>query len=325
MISRRRFIAFLGGLAFARTAPGCAWLDDKPVTVAAHVWSGYEPLFLAQREGWLDARRVRLVETRSASDSMKALVNGTVEGAALTLDEALRARGNGVPLSVVMIFDISAGADMLIARAGITCIADLRGRSIGFEQGGVGALMLTEALRSAGLTHGDVKLTPLTIDQHLDAWRRNLVDACITFEPVAGRLLGLGGHNLFDSRRLPDTIVDVLAMRGDLLNRRGNAITVLIQGHFRALEHLWQNPQDAAYRMASHMNLPAAAVLSTFKGMVLPDAANNYRLLTGESPEVLTIARKLSTLMVKNGLLKEEDSMNALILADFLPATLQEQ
>ncbi|MDO9067107.1 MAG: ABC transporter substrate-binding protein [Deltaproteobacteria bacterium] len=77
-------------------------------------------------EGWLDTQQVRLVEMSSGQDSLKALAEGKVDGAAMTLDEVLQARASGLPLSVVMIFDISAGADMLVAYPGIKTLADLR-------------------------------------------------------------------------------------------------------------------------------------------------------------------------------------------------------
>ncbi|MDD3815781.1 MAG: ABC transporter substrate-binding protein [Desulfocapsaceae bacterium] len=302
----------------------CAWLTDKPIAIATRIWPGYELEYLARSEGWLDRQQVRLVEMSSGRDSMKALAEGKVDGAAMTLDEVLQARASGLPLSVVMIFDVSAGADMLVARPGSKTLADLKGRRIGFEQGSVGELMLVESLRAAGLTKEDVTLVMLPVDQQRAAWLRDEVDAVITFEPVATQLLGQGALNLFDSRQIPNTIVDVLAIRSDKLDRsHAKAIRHLLSAHFRALKYLNRNPQDAAYRMAPHLGLPAANFLSVFKGLMLPDAAHNYRLLAGTSPELITSARQLSAIMVKSGLLKQADPLTTLIRADFLPTDFQ--
>ena len=43
------------------------------------------------------------------------------------------------------------------------------------------------------------------------------------------------------------------------------------------------------------------------------------RLLAGELPALLASARQLSTAMVKNQLIKQEDPLTGLIQADFLP------
>ncbi|MFA6498966.1 MAG: ABC transporter substrate-binding protein [Desulfurivibrionaceae bacterium] len=324
MLSRRRFIVFFVCVTLALTLSGCEWLADKPISIGAYVWPGYEPMFLARNKGWLDAQQVRLVETTSTTDSLKALAEGKVDGAALTLDEVLQARASGLPLSVVMIFDISAGSDMVVARSDIKNLADLKGRRIGFEQGAVGDLMLAEALREAGLTKEEVTLVSLPVDQQLAAWSHDQLDAAVTYEPVASQLLAQGALKVFDSGQIPNLIVDVLAIRNDVLDRiHAKAIRHLIVAHFRALKHLSRNPQDAAYRMAPRLGLPAANLLSIFKGLVLPDAAENYRLLAGTSPELLASARNLSTIMVKNKLLEQDAPLTSLIRADFLPTDFQ--
>lgn len=321
LITRRQFNFTLAGLAAALTIPGCRWSSDRPVSIAAHVWPGYEPMFLARSEGWLDIRQVNLVETNSATESMQALTDGRADGAALTLDEVLRGRAIGLPLSVVMIFDVSAGADVLITRSGIKKLAELKGCRIGYEPGAVGALMLAEILQAAKLAMDDVKLVSLTIDKQLDAWAHDQVDAIVTYEPVSSQLLAQGGIKLFDSRQIPNTIVDVLAIRSDALDpSHAAAIRHLLFAHFRALDHLNRNPLDAAYRMASRLNLPAADVLPAFKGLLLPDAANNRRLLTGPSPELLDTARRVSAIMVKSELLPRDDTLAGLVHAEFLPS-----
>jgi NitT/TauT family transport system substrate-binding protein len=318
-ITRRQFISLLSNLAIMQTLPGCEWID-RPVSVAAHIWPGYEPLFLARNRGWLDIKKVHLIETASATESLQALNQGKAHGAALTLDEVLKARAAGLRLSVVMIFDISTGADMLIARSGIKQLSDLKGRRIGFEQGAVSELVLTEALQIAGLGKDDVQLVTVNIDKHRDAWINNEIDAVTTYEPVASQLLQLNGTKLFDSRQIPNTIVDVLAIRRDVLDfHHADALRHLLATHFYTLDYLNHNPQDAAYRMAAHLALPAADVLTSLKGLVLPDAANNYRWLAGPAPELLVCARKLSNSMVKSGALEKNDPLDALIFADFLP------
>lgn len=93
--SRRQFVKLLGGLGAVWALPGCESLADKPISIASHVWVGYEPMFLARSEGWLDEKQVRIFETAAATESMRALAEGKVEGAALTLDEVFKARQKG--------------------------------------------------------------------------------------------------------------------------------------------------------------------------------------------------------------------------------------
>ena len=138
---------------------------------------------------------------------------------------------------------------------------------------------------------------------------------------MASALLQQGGTKLFDSRQIPNTIVDVLAVRTDVLDHsHASAIRHLLSAYFKALDHLNRNPHDAAYRMAPRLNLPATAVLPSFKGLLLPDVANNRHILTGTQPEILETARKVSAIMVDSGLLPRNDDLTELIRPEFLPS-----
>lgn len=314
-----QYFSVLGGFALALLLTGCDLFVDEPIAVAGHVWVGYEPTFLARDEGWLDTRKVHLFETISASDSLRALQDGKVDGAMLTLDETFKARASGIPLSVVMVFNISAGADMLVARSTISNLSELKGKRIGYESSSVGDLLLAVILNQAGLSKKDVKLVPISVDKQHDAWVRNQMDAVITYEPVATQIVGHGGGRLFDTRQTPNLIVDVLAIRSDVLDRRhSKAIQHLISSHFKALDHLNRNPQDAAYRMAGRLGLTAEGVLAAYKGLVLPDAANNLRLLSGDSPELYKSAKDLSAIMLASGILKKGDETGSLIRSEYL-------
>lgn len=313
-----RALASCGAAAALVGLPGCHWLE-QPLSVAAHVWVGYEPMFLAENRAWLDTGRVNLLQTKNSQDTVTALAQGRAQAGALTLDEVLRARAGGLPLSIVLIFNISLGADMLLVRPGIQTLAQLKGLRLGFDAGSVGEIMLAEALHLGGLTPADLQLTQLPVERQLLAWQSRSLDAIISYEPMASRLMGLGMQRLFDSRQIPNTIIDVLAVHRDALNwRHGAPLRHLIEAHFRALTEFERNPQDAAYRMASHLNLSPSDVLSAFKGLLLPNVAHNHQMLAG--PTLLRErAQQLSGVLLRAGLLQHNDNLAGLLDADYLP------
>ncbi|MBB1075650.1 ABC transporter substrate-binding protein [Rhodoferax sp. 4810] len=305
-------VAAVGGLS------ACNWLEQA-LRVAAHVWVGYEPLFLAENRRWLDPQRVQLLPTNNSVETVAALADGRAQAGALTLDEVLRARAGGLPLSVVLVFNVSLGADMLLARPGVVSLDQLKGLRLGYEAGSVGEIMLAEALRLGGLSRQDVRLTVLPVDQQVLAWQAGQVDAVISYEPVASQLLDLGMQRLFDSRQIPNTVIDVLAVHRDALNwRHAAALRHLLDAHFRALDEFERNPQDAAYRMAPHLNLPPSAVVAAFKGLLLPTVANNHQLLGGDAP-LLARARQVSQILQRVGLILGQDPLTDLIDPAYLP------
>jgi len=318
-LTRRRFLALLGGLACVPLLPGCAF-QAKPITIGLHVWPGYEPTPLAQSMGWLDEKQVKLVQTGSATDSLKLLEQGKIDGAGLTLDEVLRARDNGIPLSVVLVCDISAGADQFLARPAIKTLADIKGHRIAVEDGALGALMLYQVLQAASLSIGDITPVSLTVDQHAGAWSRGEIDAAVTYEPAASQIMAMGAQRLFDSRSIPNIIVDVLAIRSTLLDSaHKDAIRHLVSAHLKGLKYLNTSGDDATYQLAPRLKLPPEQVMSTFKGLVLPNLANNTRLLTGSRPELLSGARIIVDTMQKAGILHKPADLNNLLRPEYLP------
>ena len=318
-VTRRRFMALMGGLACMPLVPACA-IQDQPITIGLHVWPGYEPTPLARNMGWLDEKQVKLVQTGSATESLKLLEQGKIDGAGLTLDEVLRARENGIPLSVVLVCDTSAGADQLLARPSIKTLADIKGGRVGVEDGALGALMLYQVLQAAGLTIADIQPVSLPVDQQIAAWQQGKIDAAITYEPAASQIMELGANRLFDSSQVPDIIVDVLAIRSTVLDHaHETAVRHLVSAHLKGLKYLNTSVDDAAYQLAPRFKLPPEKVMSTFKGLVLPDTANNIRLLAATRPALQASAKVIADTLLKAGILHRPADLDGLLRPEFLP------
>lgn len=313
---RRNFLAAATGMAlFAGLGSfaGCSSSDEPGLRIATNPWIGYELLYLSRELGHLENSGVHLVELLSNSDSVQALAAGTVDGAGLTLDEALAARAVGLDLKIVLVFDYSAGADVLLARPEIADLPALKGKRIGVEQTGVGALMLDAALKQARLAAAEVKVISLTVDQHLDAFQSGAVDALVTFEPIAALVVAAGGRRLFDSSAIPGSIIDVLALSTKALEANPNTARQLVARYFQALAYLRQSSADAARRIAPRLGLTPAAVHAAYQKITLPDLTENRRLLSGSPSPLETTAAQLATLMLQKELLPRKTSVSGLI------------
>ncbi len=315
--TRRGFLAATLALA---GLPGCGDGRAPLLRVASHVWPGYETLALARQLGWLDEDTVRLVELLSATDSLFALYNGAVEAAALTLDEVLAARAQGLELRVVTIFNVSAGADALIARPDIDSLPALAGKRVGVEHSAVGALMLAEALRRADLPRNALHLVPLAADAHRQAYLDGRVDALVTYQPTLGQLERAGARRLFDSRAIPGRIVDVLAMTPAALTQSRAGARQLVAAHFRALDWLRNHPVEAHTRMAQRLGLGASDVADALAGLEQPDLHGNRRWLMHTPALLDTVAAELAALMWRERLLPREIDSAGLAYPDLLPA-----
>ena len=317
MRKNRTFLKLLAMAVVLATLWGCTKVQP-PLKVARHIWPGYELMYLAESLGRIDPGQVEFVQTATAPDTLQLLLEGRVDGGALTLDEVLRAHEQGVHLVAVLIFDISAGADVLLADSAIDSLPALKGKRIGVETGAVGAIMLDRALHAAGLTAGDVEVVPLRLDEQIMAWQQQRIDAIITYEPNASQIRASGARELFTSRDAPNLIVDVLAFRPEALERTA-AIQHVVDSHFYALRHFQTNAVDAYYRLAPRLDVEAEQVNGMFNGLVLPSRDFNKRLLAGSSARMQKHAQQLLGIMrAANMLTSEHDHQNTLFDGQFV-------
>ena len=318
-MQRRDFLglSIAAGL-FATGLSGCRTSD--PLVFGVHPWIGYEPLYLARDFGWLPESLV-LSSGASSKDSMAGLLSGKLHGAALTLDETIRVWSEGTELVVVAVADVSAGADALITRPYITELAELRGKRIAVEVNGVSGIMLLKTLEYAGLSWSDVVPVDLPVSEHAGAWSRAEVDASVCYEPTAMKLERDGGVRLFDSSDIPETIFDLLVVTRKAADGNPEAVRDLVMAHFRGLRHLVRSMHDSVYRVADHQGIQPEEVQSALATVMLPDLAANQRYLSGAG-RVEIMARSLSKLMLRTGMIRNEPAFQRLCDPSFLPRSL---
>jgi NitT/TauT family transport system substrate-binding protein len=180
--------------------------------------------------------------------------------------------------------------------------------------------MLIKILEAGGLKSDEVVVKNIPPEQQPAAWQAGQVDAAISYEPTASLLRGMGGVTLFDSREIPETIFDVLAVQKGPQGFDQDALRGLIRGHFRALEHIRINRQDAIYRIAARQQTQPANIWRALAGVVLPDLTANHRYLRRNS-QLHLAAASLNRLMLKRGLLETGDDLEGLLDASYLPAS----
>ncbi len=281
---------------------GCGQEPVRALKVATNQWIGYEPLYLARYIGAYQ-QNVDIIQLSSTTDVMRAMRNGNVDVMASTLDEALTLTSQGEDLVVLLAFDFSHGADVVLGRPPVTALEDIKGKRVGVENTGLGALMLSAALDSVGMQPSDVTIINLAPDQHEQAYREHKVDAIIAFEPVATRLQQAGAKRLYDSSAIPELIVDVLVARRSVLEQRSEALADLLLGYYSAREYMVLN-QAAAYGFfGKRMKISPVELQSAFDRMYLPSLQDSIRWLSGSSSGFIVARDQLQALMRQRNLL----------------------
>ena len=317
-MDRRTLMRWALGAAAAPVLAACS----PPLAnfnVGTIVFPGYEFLHLASEMGLYKDRGIRLVEMLSSTDNLRVLATGRVQAATLTIDAVMTARAEGLDLRVVLVFDVSAGADAVMARTSITHMRELAGRKIGVEDSAMGVVMFDALLAAAGLKIDQVVKVPMTADQSLSTYDSGKVDALVTFEPWVSQLEARGARRLFDSASVPERIVDVLAVHADAIEPHAAAIKSLVDGHFAARRRFLADPAASA-QMAARLQMPAAEVPQAFRGLVLPDGPENLKILRSGGRFDQAV-QELQKMLLANGVLRRAVPTTDLVDTRFLTAT----
>ncbi|MCX6240364.1 MAG: ABC transporter substrate-binding protein [Bacteroidetes bacterium] len=301
---------------FAGSAISPSCRQHKPVLrVATNLWPGYEMLYLAKNLGYYNEVSVRLVEVPSTSQVTRNLRNHTLEAGCLTLDETLNLLQDNLDLRVILIMDESCGADVLMAKPGIP-LKDLKGKRIGIENSTVSAVLLDAALVEAGLQIDEIRQVPMSIDEHFQGYMNDNVDAVATFEPVKSQLLAQGAKVLFSSAQIPGRIIDILVIRTEVIDKYSEELEALLDGYFRALSYFEKYPLEASRLMEKRLGRDP---LIQFKGIHIPNLAENYLYLEGDSARLLKSAQNLYQVLLKHKLLRHPFKVVNIAEPEFLP------
>jgi len=295
---------------------GCTQQESIPLRVATNVWPGYEPLYLAKEMNMYANDLVELVELPNATEVIRAYRNGFVDGAAITLDEALLLTEQQTDFSILLITDYSHGGDVILARPPINALHAIRGHNVGVENSALGAYVISRALEINNIKPHEITIVPVYVDEHEQAYDKGKVDVVVTFEPVRTKLLEKGANLIFDSSQMPKEIVDILIVRNHFLEKHPQSVRALLTGWFAALNLIQQDPDSAYTLIAKRLGMSKEETQHSYEGLLLPDLAENKKMLLGRPAPLLTTIEKLADNMIAAKILKKKNNYQTIFLSE---------
>ena len=291
----------------------CAREPQTALRIGTNVWIGSEPLYLARELGHLDSASVQLVEYPSASEVLRAFRNQAIDGMVISLDELFGLAADGFQPRIILVVDVSHGADVVVGRQNMRTMRDLKGKSVAVESSALGAFVLSRALAVNGMQATDVNVVHLESNEQPKAFEKGDVDGAVTFDPYRAQLIHAGARTLFDSAQIPAEIVDLLAGLASVAAKQPRAIQALLTGWFDALDYMNRQPADAARRMGIRQQTTGEQFLQAQQGLQIPTRDENIRMLSGTTPELVVTGRRLMTLMVDAKLLRSSLEIESLL------------
>ena len=283
------------GAALALTLTGCAATDadnasDAPTfKIATNAWIGYGPWYVAMDQGFDTEEGVELdlVNIEDPSAFRAAALSGDVNGANFATSDWLK-NYDKLDMPVVLLQDVSTGADALVATAGITSLADLKGKRVAYQTGEFNEIMVDTALKQSGLTLDDVTQVEIPVEQSAAALISGQADAAVMYEPHISAALAADPTltSIYTAGENPGIIGDVLAVNSDFLKANPATVTAVIKAWDRGVAFLAANPEKGRQIVADAMGTPLEDLTAAFDGVSYYTAADNVEQFSDAFPNV---------------------------------------
>jgi len=243
----------------------------EPLKIGYSDWPGWVAWEVGIEKQWFKEEGVDVVfEWFDYVASMDAFAAGKLDAVTMTNGDALVTGATGAKSVMILINDYSNGNDMVVARAGIESLKDLKGKKIGVEIGFVGHLLLLNGLEKNGLTEADVELVNVPTNETPQVLASGEVDAIVAWQPNSGQALNLvpGSKPVYSSANEPGLIYDVLAVSPASFAARKDDWKKVLKVWYRIVAYL-KDPKtnaDAVKIMASRVGLEPEEYKSFISG-----------------------------------------------------------
>ncbi len=305
------------------TSPNGARAEAEPrLHVGVDLWAGYYPALLAEQLGYFRDEQVT-VDISIPEDTDQLLVDfaaGSLDGIGVAVGDTINVVEAHADARIVMITDVSDGADMVLAMPPIKRPEDLRGKAVGTNLGGFGELFVRHMFDEHDVSASAIKVVNVDAAQAVDRLVSGEVAAVHTWEPYATRARAAGARVLYTSHDADGLVMDGLMFSGESLRTRPTAVRRFLRAWFRAAEHWQAHPQEDDQLLAKRL-------------AVTPDSINRagVRLLTlPEAHEVFVrgptnrsarhVVQQFVDYFLSRGTISAAPDLDQLLDPHFLPA-----
>jgi NitT/TauT family transport system substrate-binding protein len=308
MHAQQRFVSIITALLVTAGISQAA--GAEPLRIAYVIWVGYGPLFVAQEKGFFaeEGGEVHMINTEGGH--WEAVLDGQVDALGTSINSMpMHYLPDKEPVCVLAMSE-SSGGDGILATKNIRSIADLKGRTVAFQELTVQQFYLNALLKESGLSEADIEPVHLDGQDAGEAFMLQEVDAAVTYEPwLTQGKASEHGHVLADSSQQPGLIIDCLARPAAVFTNRKAEFRALARAWARAVDFVRDHPDEANEIMARSVGgwLEEPAVFAeTMKGVRFYGKQRNREYFgTPENPgQIYDTAQKIIDVWSSLGVLK---------------------
>ncbi|PLC48656.1 ABC transporter substrate-binding protein [Pollutimonas subterranea] len=257
---------------------------------------------------------VELVEFKSGTDLIKAIVGGQLDTGVLGFTNAASWSSKGADLKVVGGAQHGFHAILVRDDANIKDVAGLKGHTLASQKEGSTAdtVLRGVVLKNASLTPEDLTIMGVSPQVAVQSLVGGRVDAAFLFEPQASiAQLIAPVTQIYEIGEVWPFPCMVVITSGDILKKNKEAVWKSLDAQREAIELMQEKPDEAAKLIASYFI--AEPTLKTLKHgdvpreKVISDAIKSQTFSAVLTPKELERMQEIANIMQESGALKTKD------------------
>ncbi|PZU97403.1 MAG: nitrate ABC transporter substrate-binding protein [Pseudanabaena sp.] len=296
-------IAFI----FVVSLSACSQLG-KPtlLRVGLNDWPGYAIAIYAKEAKLFEKYgiEVDLVEFINQQDNIRATIRGAQDMSFVTLWELMQIDPSDDNPVVVLVADISAGSDGIVARPEFSSVNELRGKKVSAKLGTVAHLILLEALSKQKIPPDDVEIVNVSNERGAELLKTSDIDAAVMWEPLLSKTQEItDGKIIYTTKDIDSLVIDTLATGSKFLKNNRSNVTKFIMAWLDAIHDMEVKPDVVLEVIAQQTGQTVQSFSRGYSGLKEGDIALNKRMFeqNGRLQEALQNAKSLLRQDLRHG------------------------
>lgn len=210
--------------------------------------------------------KVKVISVQSTAEGTAALASGDADIAAMLTEGAIAARAGGADLKIVANL-LTQDQHVLVARKGITSVADLKGKKLGVVGPGSGTEMLGMALaKKSGLAPDDIKYVPAgAASTQLSSLVSGQLDAAELVPPYDATAESQGMVKVLNFRdEFPTVTPQVFVTSQKLIAAHTPELKRFLAAYAESARWVTSHPSEAIEILQQDANISKAAATSSY-------------------------------------------------------------
>lgn len=253
-----------------------------PLVIGYGTWPGYQVLLYAQAKG-LFAKHGLTVELQrfdNLPDNLRATMRGHLDLSFTTLSEVMLADFSETIPEIILVTNISAGSDGIVARPGIEAVSELVGKKVSASSGTVEYLALMEALAANGVDAKSLDIVDMDYQHAIEQLKKGKIQAATLWEPdLSKTATAIKGKVIYTTAAVDSMVVDVVATRPEVVQTKRAALMAFLRVWFEIMDAIDADPESVFTTVAQQLQVSPAEFAADYRGLKKGDRAMNQRLL----------------------------------------------